>query len=774
MDNLLWGLKKNSQQLKDIIVKILSEAYPLTAKQLHKKILLQTYRSNVSYQAVHQIAKELVEHGILIKVKNEYMISLEWIDKLNNFAMTVRNFYLNKTKINLQDEPSKSFLDVLEKYKCAIIKDFSQFKDLPFLEVSPSLLADFNSRETLINVKRNILNILRDNKVNSFLLIGDSGSGKSTLMKMTAYEYASRGKLIPIYLKLNRYSGESLVQIVKQQIQRITGEDVRVDMVKILLSEGTFLFLFDALNEASGQVKVDFALLNRYDLVLDKLNEFIDTYKNNIFVISSRTYNDPKQRLPITAFKLNKLDDKKIKIILKKENAPELSKKIAKDKKLFSLCQNPLILSMLIKSKRFNFKNKSQLYEYFIQIFLNKGEVNVNDVIQILSHLAYQLNFICFSLPYGEAYHLMEKASLELGISKEKTDNLIEFIFDSGIITRENGHCEFMQKSVQEYLAAKELKNKNFGKKELLEIIKNKQWHASLLFYAAMQDNLQDLLGALYDQFTLTGEHNLLFLATNCLIDNGKNNGELFNKIINSLLNIYNYHDEKFYFYWYELNEIFERWDRTRVNNKIVNHFSNLNSEISARMTNILFHSKRNIGYSRNKKLFTKLISDDSNPHLQYSLIELVGIHKLPDFLSLIFPKIKSEDPLMSAVVIWTIEQIGFSELEEWLKSNKEKQKAEKYLSCVKEGLFQRISKLIKEAKEDYVTGHCMIELARLDYNKAVSIIFSHLNNKTLIKYHACYALSREERVDMSLIFNKIWRNKFHEIKTMLKVGENE
>ncbi|MBU0459304.1 MAG: hypothetical protein KJ771_00685, partial [Nanoarchaeota archaeon] len=160
---------------------------------------------------------------------------------------------------------------------------------------------------------------------------------------------------------------------------------------------------------------------------------------------------------------------------------------------------------------------------------------------------------------------------------------------------------------------------------------------------------------------------------------------------------------------------------------------------------------------------------DDSNPHLQYSLIELIGINKLEEFLPFIFSKIKNDDPLTSAVVIWAIEQVGFSELNEWLKKNKEKQKAEEYVASVKKELFVIISHLIKEAKEDYVIGHCMIELARLDYNKAVPIIFEYLNNKTLIKYHACYALSREERVDTSQIFEKIWDNKFDEMRLMLK-----
>ncbi|MBU1623366.1 MAG: hypothetical protein KJ597_07380, partial [Nanoarchaeota archaeon] len=295
------------------------------------------------------------------------------------------------------------------------------------------------------------------------------------------------------------------------------------------------------------------------------------------------------------------------------------------------------------------------------------------------------------------------------------------------------------------------------------------QWHASLLFYASTEKDIDKLLSALYEQFILTNDHSLLFLSAHCLIEGGKYNGELFSKIINSLLNIYNYQDEKFYLYWYELNKIFGKWKDSKVNNKIVSYFNNLDSEISARMTNILFHSKRNIGYSKNKKLFMKIIDDDSNHHLQYSLIELIGINKLEEFLPLIFSKIKSDDPITSAVVIWAIEQIGFSGLDEWLKKNKEKQKAEEYLASVKEELFVRISHLIKEAKEDYVIGHCMIELARLDYNKAVPIIFEYLNDKTIIKYHACYALSREERVDMSQIFEKIWDNKFDEMRLMLK-----
>ncbi len=735
METLLWGLKKNSQQLKDIIIRVLSDTYPLTAKQLHKKIT-QSYRSGVSYQAVHQIANELVEQSILIKIKTEYMINIDWLNNLSDFAHCVKNFYLNKTKVNLPEEAPKSVLNILEKYKEQITEKYDQLKDNPFLEVSPSLLADFNTRETL-GTKRNILNVLRDNQTNSFLLIGDSGSGKSTMLKMIAYEYVSRGKLIPIYYKLSQYQGESLIDIIKEQIERFTKEEVRTDMIKILLSEGAFIFLFDGLNEVSGQLRVDYALMDKLDLAIDNLNKFIRNanYKKNLFLISCRSYNDPKRRLPITTYKLNPLNEKQIQLILKKENV----KLKVKD---HSLCRNPLMLSMLIKSGKYNIKKETQLYEYFISNLLDEN----NEAIDILSKLAYQLNFLCFNLPYSEIYHLLEKIT---------TNEMVELLFESNILQKENGGCEFMQKSIQEYLAAKELKRKNFTKKAWLEIIKNKNWHASLLFYASMEKEISKLLQVMYEQFILTGDHDLLFLATHCLIENGKTEGELFKKIMNSLLNIYNYKDEVFYLYWYELNHIFSKWNKTAVNNKIINHFNNLDTEISARMTNILFHAK-NVNYSKNKKLFTKIILSSDNPHLQYSLIELIGIYKLEEFVSLIFPKIKSSDPILSAVTIWALEQTEYEHEE---------------IESIKPNLFERISKLIEEAKEDYIVGHCMIELARLDYNRAVPIIFKHLNNKTIIKYHGCYALSREERVDMSQIFEKVWSNKLNEVRNMLRVS---
>ncbi len=71
---------------------MLSEEWPLTAKQLHNA-LKRRHASTSSYQAVHKAAKELVEEGVLQKVDGKLQVSYEWVRKAESFNKRIESSF---------------------------------------------------------------------------------------------------------------------------------------------------------------------------------------------------------------------------------------------------------------------------------------------------------------------------------------------------------------------------------------------------------------------------------------------------------------------------------------------------------------------------------------------------------------------------------------------------------------------------------------------------------------------------------------------------------
>ena len=88
-----------SKTTKGQILKLLSEEWPLTAKQIHNS-LQRKYSSTASYQACHKALKELQEEGVLENQGKGYSISFEWIDKIKDSADSLHKTYSDNQSAN--------------------------------------------------------------------------------------------------------------------------------------------------------------------------------------------------------------------------------------------------------------------------------------------------------------------------------------------------------------------------------------------------------------------------------------------------------------------------------------------------------------------------------------------------------------------------------------------------------------------------------------------------------------------------------------------------
>lgn len=83
------------QSTRNLIISILSNEWPLTAKQIHSR-LSRKHGKNTSYQAAHKLIKELESGKILSRVKDGYKLSEDWIEEQSEFFNEMKVKYAGK------------------------------------------------------------------------------------------------------------------------------------------------------------------------------------------------------------------------------------------------------------------------------------------------------------------------------------------------------------------------------------------------------------------------------------------------------------------------------------------------------------------------------------------------------------------------------------------------------------------------------------------------------------------------------------------------------
>jgi len=91
------------ESLRNKIVDVLSEEWPLTAKQIYIK-LQRSHGVSVSYQAVHKQLKIMLDEKMLSKNNTDYSINQEWIEKIQkNTELMAQRIKSNQKTVNLAE-----------------------------------------------------------------------------------------------------------------------------------------------------------------------------------------------------------------------------------------------------------------------------------------------------------------------------------------------------------------------------------------------------------------------------------------------------------------------------------------------------------------------------------------------------------------------------------------------------------------------------------------------------------------------------------------------
>jgi predicted transcriptional regulator len=96
----LLKLHPENASTKQKIISILSERWPLSAKQIYEN-MKKHYSANISYQAIHKMIKELEEEKLVERKDSNYQLNINWIQQSKKTFEYVEKQYLKNNKISI-------------------------------------------------------------------------------------------------------------------------------------------------------------------------------------------------------------------------------------------------------------------------------------------------------------------------------------------------------------------------------------------------------------------------------------------------------------------------------------------------------------------------------------------------------------------------------------------------------------------------------------------------------------------------------------------------
>ncbi len=523
---MLPEMNTDSESTKNLIINILSKEWPLSAKKVHYRIK-KIYAINCTYQAIHKQLRLLTKRKVLEKDGKNYRLSIEWLDALKNFSDEIKKDY-NKCGVAKKkpEAEEKADLKYFKKYRQSIASLLrTRVRGFPKLDCVRTELGESGQRIEVGKSGSAVKQVLKTGGTS--LLLGPSGAGKTTTLTQIGLKACDSSK-IPVLFNLANFNECDLDEIIQQKIFEVSGERISTGFIDENLKKGAFVFLFDGLNEITGELYAEKRALDKAEFIINQINHFGSNknYSKNQFVIACRTNADPKSSLSATTFMLCPFTENQIKKYLLKRGLKNLFEQIAQDNKIFELCKNPLILDMTVNiynSSKNLFHNKTKMYqEYFTNTIygwesknIKKLELIALDLEEALSKLAFQTITKGTHISIEEFLKTMRKNCKQMGLDKEIENKIVDAAIRSNIIQLEGTKCYFRHHSFQEFFAAKELfslfnDGQKINKRTIGGIAGKKPFLEPLKFLSGLLEDSTELVN-------LLSGHNR-FVAGECII----------------------------------------------------------------------------------------------------------------------------------------------------------------------------------------------------------------------------------------------------------------
>ncbi|MBK7762041.1 MAG: NACHT domain-containing protein [Bacteroidetes bacterium] len=344
---------------------------------------------------------------------------------------------------------------------------------------------------TIKNTKNEAVNIIDIialfEKIRFLTIIGTAGSGKSMLMKYIFLETVKTHSKIPIVVELrnlNDFDGTITDYIYKILTKNKLAANEKI--IEQLLSEGKYLFLFDGYDEIYSTSK---------DKITNELEEFIDNFNMNCFILTSRPGANAESLQRFDNFYVQPLDTKQINEFVhlqfkNHDNLESVGKIISvinkeKDNEYTEYLSNPLLLSMFIFT--FNSypelpRSKSKFYWNVFDTLCTKHDAftkkgfwlherkskllneDFEKILQWFSYISIFSGKYNFDQAFLKSNLILIKDKLKLICSID--DLVYDLTVSISILIQDGTEFTFPHKSLQEYFTALLISNLNRNQKE--------------------------------------------------------------------------------------------------------------------------------------------------------------------------------------------------------------------------------------------------------------------------------------------------------------------
>ena len=392
-------------------------------------------------------------------------------------------------------EISFLFDDGLPKYLSSYKAKFENTKTFLYRDLEVNFYETYvktslKRGETIYEI--NTLEDLYKNN-NCTTIIGGAGSGKSMQMKFLFLQAIKQKIKIPIYIELrslNKYEGDitSFIydKILNNKLSNSTG------ILERILSTGNFIFLFDGYDELYSAKK---------QTITNNIEEFIDIYNHNWFVITSRPQagieSFPRFSnnyiLPLKKDQIKNFIVAQCLLIKDVELGDNIISSLENDSSqhYYHYLTNPLFLSMFLFAYRGYPNLPTQRSKFYWNVFdtlltrhnafVKQGgwqheriskldNSNIELIIYWLSYLSYFNDDYIFDRESLLSYLSDICTHLDLKVRLE--DLIYDLSVNIGILVMDGLLFSFPHRSLQEYFASKFIsKQKEDPKKEIYKDI---------------------------------------------------------------------------------------------------------------------------------------------------------------------------------------------------------------------------------------------------------------------------------------------------------------
>ena len=355
------------------------------------------------------------------------------------------------------------------------------------------------------------------NSYQHLMILGGPGAGKSTFLRKMGLE-ALKNKFgnythecIPVLLELKRFNSleSELEKAVSQEFSLCNFPSPEL-VTKKLLKQGKLLILLDGLDEVSTQ---------NIDSIIERIQNFVDLYDKNRYIISCRTSAYRYGFRRFTDVTIAEFDDIQIRQFIHNwfQSGQDLENKTAErcwellqqpeNAAVKELAYTPLLLTLLClvydRSQAFP-TNRSILYRKALRVLLEEWaaekRIFQNEIYQglsteveeiLLSEIAYkgfekdQLFFNRFELSDQIKDFLIKNLNASKNLSGESILDTIS-IQQGILVERARDIYSFSHLTLQEYLTAQYIDDHRLVQQLVTHHLMDKRWHEVFLLVAGL------------------------------------------------------------------------------------------------------------------------------------------------------------------------------------------------------------------------------------------------------------------------------------------------